>query len=125
MKKILINLIVLLMFSTPSFANWVKVVSTANDDYYVDFERILKNDGYVYYWHLKDYLKPDKWGDLSVKVYTRGDCELFRYFELKSSYHTQPMGMGPYSTLATPSPQWQYPSPNSAAERILDKICSQ
>ena len=126
MKKILINFIALLMFSTPSFANWVKVASTANnDDFYVDFERIRKNDGYVYYWVLLDYLKPDKWGDLSVKVYSQGDCESFKYKELSSSYHTYPMGLGEPSTLAKPSPQWKYPPPNSSVEIILDKVCSQ
>ena len=36
--------------------------------FYVDFERIRKHDGYVYFWRIRDDLKPDKWGDLSARL---------------------------------------------------------
>ena len=52
------------MFSSTSFAGWTKVAeNVSGDTFYVDFERIRKHGGYVYYWRLSDLLKPNKkWG---------------------------------------------------------------
>ena len=64
------------MFSSSSYAEWTKVDENASGDvFYVDFETIRKHDGYVYWWELGDYLKPDKFGDLSSKGYHQGDCK--------------------------------------------------
>ena len=91
----------------------------------MDFERIRKNDGYVYFWVLSDYLKPTKYGDLSSKVYYEGDCKLFKMKRLSSTYHTQPMGEGTPSTIDNKQIyDWIYPSPNSGYENILKNVCS-
>jgi hypothetical protein len=45
--------------------------------HYVDFERIKKHDGYVYWWDLTDLLKPNEYGILSGKAYKQGDCKSF------------------------------------------------
>ena len=96
-----------------------------NGTYYVDYERIRKHDGFVYYWELRDYLKPDKYGDLSSKRYKQGDCKLFRYKILSDAFHTQPMGMGTPSTSSNePDKDWRYPSPKSATEYIQKSVCS-
>ena len=81
-------------FSSPSYAGWTKVSEggSSGHTFYMDFERIRKHDGFVYYWILGDYLKPTKYGDLSGKVYRQGDCKLFRYKYLNSSFHQKPMG---------------------------------
>ena len=95
------------------------------DSYYVDFERIRKHGGYVYWWYLADYLKLAH-GDLSVKVYNQGDCKLFRYKKLSYSFHKEPMGKGVADkSTHTPSKDWVYPPPNSVSELILNKVCSQ
>jgi len=79
-KLILILLFSTVMFSSSSYAEWTKVnESVDGDTSYVDFERMRKHDGYVYWWELADYLKPTSTGTLSVKVYNQGDCKLFRY----------------------------------------------
>ena len=92
--------------------------------FYVDFERIRKHDGFVYFWELGDYLKPTKNGILSAKVYNQGDCKLFRFKGLSDSYHTQSMGEGtPSTTSNTPDKDWKYPPPDSAIEHILKKVC--
>jgi len=58
-KLILILLFSTVMFSSPSYAEWTKVNKDADGNTnYVDFERIRKHVGYVYYWELSDYLKP-------------------------------------------------------------------
>ena len=91
--------------------------------YYVDFERIRKVDGYVYYWELGDLLKPTSQGYLSVKVYKQGDCKLFRFKNLSYSFHEEPMGGGT-GDVSTQKQDWTYPSPNSSMEDMLKQVCS-
>ena len=94
------------------------------DTIYVDFERIRKHGGYVYWWDLLDYLKPIQ-GDLSSKMYHQGDCKLFRFKVLSGSLHKEPMGRGTGDVSEPPERHkgWKYPSPNSANEFILKRVC--
>ena len=128
MKKLLLIFTLLfstLMFSTPSYGEWTKVSESVNGTtYYVDFERIRKHGGYVYFWYLTDYLKPQKDGELSRTIYQQGDCKLFRYKILSDSYHKEPMGDGTGKTDNEPDKEWSYPSPNSGNEGILKKVCA-
>ena len=94
------------------------------DTFYVGYDRIRKHDGYVYWWGLLDYLKPDKWGDLSSKTYHQGDCKLFRIKYLSFSYHKEPMGRGIGEISSPKNQEWQYPPPHSVIETILKSICS-
>ena len=114
------------MFSSPSYAKWTKVSEgvKSGNTFYVDYDRIRKHDGYVYYWVLNDYLKPTKYGILSGKKYNQGDCNLFRSKSLSSVVHKQPMGRGWWRTSPQIKPEWEYPSPNSSREFILKKVCS-
>ena len=109
------------MFSSPSYAEWTgAVIEKGGDTYYVDFERIRKHDGYLYWWNLRDYLRPTKTGDLSYKTYTQGDCKMFRFKILVQSLHIQPMGRGtPSASSNKPEKEWSYPPPNTAIETIL------
>ncbi len=67
----------IVMFSPTSFAEWTKVdKNVVGDTYYVDFEKIKKVNGYVYYWVLHDFLKPNKWGELSFKTYIQSDWKV-------------------------------------------------
>ena len=89
------TLVFTVMFSSTSFADWTKVdENNIGTSFYVDFERIRKHDGYVYWWELSDYLKPTKYGMLSGKKYLQGDCKLFRYKYLSGSYHKLPFCFG-------------------------------
>ncbi len=113
-----------MMFSSTSFAGWTKVSENViGTNYYVDFERMRKHDGFVYYWRLDDYLKPSKYGILSAKVYNQGDCKLFRFMSLSFSHHKEPMGGGT-GDVNTQKQDWVYPSPNSSNEIILKSVCS-
>jgi hypothetical protein len=114
-----------LMFSSPSYSEWTKVSEDGNGDtFYVDFETIRKVDGYIYWWSLRDYLKPDKWGDLSGKRYYQGDCKLFRTKFLSSSYQKEPMGGGTGDSYSPENPEWEYPVPNSPIGTILKSVCN-
>ncbi len=113
------------MFSSPSYAKWTEVSkSVSGTTFYVDFERIRKHDGYVYYWYLTDYLKPTEEGKLSGKIYLQGDCKLFRFKGLSYSFHKEPMGGGTGKSYNPKNPQWDYPPPTSTSEIILKSVCS-
>ena len=126
MKKFIFTLLFsTLVFSSPSYADWTKTTgNVSGDNFYVDFDRIRKHDGYVYYWRLTDYLKPTEYGDLSFKGYMQGDCKLFRFKKLSASYYTNSMCNGTPSNSDSIQTKWYYPSPNSANEVILNSVCS-
>ena len=121
------TLVFTVMFSSASFAGWTKVTeNSVGDTYYVDFERIRKHDGYVYFWRLSDYLKPTTYGWLSAKVYIQGDCKLFRFKALSFSFHKEPMGGGGGDIPSIPKKHqgWKYPPPESVDETLLKTVCS-
>ena len=112
------------MFSSTSFAEWKRVTENAKGmTFYVDFERIRKHGGYVYYWVLSDYLKPTSQGYLSNQSYNQGDCTLFRFKSLSVSFHEKPMGKG-NGERQNFDKKWIYTPPNSVIETILKSVCS-
>ena len=115
------------MFSSPSFAKWTNIGTSVNGDtYYVDFERIKKQGGFVYYWSISDFSKPSEYGDLSTVVYKKVDCELFRYKYLSDSYYKESMGEGETTSSSNkPDKEWKYAPPNSLIETALESVCSQ
>ena len=119
MIRTLLTVLVLSLLSTPVFAEWKRVSENKfGTTFYVDFDRIRKHGGYVYWWELTDRLKPDQFGDLSDKTYRQGDCKLFRYKNLSDSYHKEPMGEGTPSKYSNePDKEWGYPPPNSSGEK--------
>ena len=123
-KPILLTTLILsLMFSSISFAEWTKVSeNVSGSTFYVDFDTVKEGGGYVYFWYLGDFLKPIK-GDLSDKSYIQGDCKKFRYKLLSDSYHKEPMGRGDSETNNTPDKEWRYSPPDSAGETILKSVC--
>ncbi len=121
------TLVFTVMFSSTSFGDWTEVgENDSGDIFYVDFERIRKVDGYVYWWDLTDYFKRTESGHLSGKVYNQGDCKFFRNKYLSYSFHKEPMGggVGEVQEPVKESQGWKYPSPNSIAETILQSVCS-
>ncbi len=127
MKKLtlLLTLTLSMLFSSTAFAEWTKVTSSVSgDDFYVDFDRIRKHEGYVYYWTLSNYLEPSTYGDLSDEKYRKGDCKLFRDQILSSLVYKQAMGKGDGDGPYNPSSKWVYPKPNSILEIVLQSVCS-
>ena len=120
------TLVFTLMFSSTSFADWTKVGETVDGDtLYVDFERIRKHDGLVYFWELLDYLKPDEYRTFSYTIYKQGDCKLFRFKELGGELYTKPMGKERnLNDQMVWWKDWQYPPPNSPDEIVLKSVCS-
>jgi hypothetical protein len=114
-----------LMFASPAYADWESILdNVGGTTFYVDFDRIRTNGGYVYWWELQDYSEPQNQGLFSTKVYKQGDCEMFRFKNLSWNFHKQPMGEGtPFNTDSTPDTIWNYPPPNTVVEYILKIAC--
>ena len=115
------------MFSSTSFAEWKRVTENAKGmTFYVDFERIRKHGGYVYYWVLSDYLKPTSQGYLSNQSYNQGDCKLFRVKSLTEHYFMDQMGRGTRKVwnLTEFQKKWRYPPPGTSVEFLLKTVCS-
>ena len=123
---VLLALTLSVMFSSTSFAGWTKVTIGEDDStYYADLGRLRSQGNYVYYWTLHDYFKPTKFDDLSAKIYGQVDCKLLRSKTLTWSTYTRPMGRGDHSTFINkPNKNWTYPHPNSAGEKILNRVCA-
>ena len=101
------------------------MVETANDvTFYLDFERIRKHDGYVYYWTLGDYSTRTRSGSASAIDYWRGDCELYRTKNLTQTQYRGQMAKGEILVMFKEDIDWTYPTPNSPNEYILKVVCS-
>ena len=113
------TLVFTLMLSSTSFAEWTEVSSNMGEQntYYVDFEKVRKVNGFVYFWTLSNYLKPLE-GTLSTKIHWQGDCKLLRNKVLGLSLHKEPMGGGSGKQY-TPPDEW-----DSVGEHILKSVCS-
>ena len=127
MKKLLLILTLLfsVMFSSTPYADWTEVSKNIGGDvFFIDYERIKKHDGYVYFWYLTNYLQPSSSGIWSVKIYRQADCKLFRSKSLSWSFHQEPMGRGTGILDNTPDKEWGYPTPDSSFEALLESVCS-
>ena len=125
MKKLLLTLLYFnVFFSSISHAEWTKIVELEDGiSFYVDFERIKKVDGFIYWWDLTNYLEPTLYGHLSTKLYRQGDCKTFRYKFLRFYFYKKPMEDGVGQVEDPEEKEWQYPHPNSAQSVILKSVC--
>ena len=127
MKKILVPLF-LLIISFNAYGEWKDVTQVqANDNvytFYVDFDSI-KTNGNVYYWGLRDALKPDQFGDLSLKFLKEVHCNTpLKSRFLSRLYYTQPMGKGSTSTENNKPSEWIFLPPESGGEEQANIVCN-
>lgn len=117
----------ILMFSSPSFAGWTEVSeSVKGTSIHVDFDRIRKKNGYIYFWTLTNYSEPTETGRMSSVVYYQGDCNIFRYKYLTDAYYNEPMGRGKkQSGSNVPDEEWRYAIPESVFEYVFEVVCLQ
>ena len=122
MKKLLILLFSILI-SFNSYGEWKELGKDVDGDtYYIDTDTIKEHEGYVYWWVLSDYLKTNEYGDISLKTYVEGDCEVNRYKWLSLIYYKQPMGEG-VGDGDNPTGEWRYPPPDSIGGGLLKYVC--
>ena len=127
MKKLLI-LLFSLFISFNSYANWewIKVtISSENGNiFYIDKKTIKNDNGYVYWYELSDYKKPDKFGDMSAIIYSQGDCGVNRSRILSGIFFKQAMGTIESSRGDNPNPEWNYTFPGQIDAQLLDYACN-
>ena len=113
------------IFPVPSNGEWTKVITNdAGNTFFVDFERILKKNEYLFFWTLKDRQNVNHLGYLSTQIYRQTDCKMSRFKVLKYSFHEKPMGIESGTSIDTKKPNWEFPSSSSAEEVILKAICN-
>ena len=123
MKKFLI--ILLLLFATPSFADW-DFVGTAGDgsvDSYIDLDQIRKEGEFIHYWNLMDLKQPDEDGDLSFVTFILGDCKSFRLMYSLAYYYRKNMGGGELSGIMHEPTEWQSVETGTLDGFALKKAC--
>jgi hypothetical protein len=123
MKKLLILLFSILI-SLNTYGNWeFHSSSLEGDTFHIHSNSIKQDNGYVYFWYLKSYLMPNKFGDFSSKVYVQGDCSNNRLKYLTYVWYKQPMGkgLGERSDLQS---DWEFPTSESVGIDLLYEVCS-
>lgn len=123
MKYIVLISILSLTLATPIWAEWTEVTGFNDNRNYIDFKRIRKANGLIYFWQITDLLEPTEEGHLSFKTYFKADCETSRIMILSMSTYKLPMGEGDGTTF-TPPAEWKHPTPDSLAQTRLKAICN-
>ena len=126
MKKLLVLLFsVIICFN--SYAEWSLVArSTDKSEYYIDFDRVSKNNGYVYYWVLSNFPFPsDAEGTSSLELYEVNCSPPIK--ERRKAYYFYNSTMGKKGTRSpvfdTSTGPWEYSVPGSVQERLLEAVC--
>ena len=114
MKKLIIIISIFLSFN--SYAEWTKVLPGNNASLYIDFNTLIEQDGYIYWWYL------DSWSDGSEKTYAQGDCNLKGFRVDRRIKYSFPMAEGE-GIERDINGAWEYYQPNSGFEVLLNFIC--
>ena len=99
---------------------WVEFFEYEGGVFYIDTDTIKEHGGYVYYWTLRGLTEPSPWGDMSVKTYIQGDCELNRFKNLTNVWYTKPMGRGT-SDVEKLTGEWE--TPDSVFGGMFNYVC--
>ena len=122
MKKIQI-LIFSFILSSNAFSEWnFHSSSLQGDTFHLHLDTIIEDGDYVYFWNMKSYLMPNKFGDYSSKVFVQGDCINFRLKYLTYVWYKEPMGEGLGERSDTES-GWENPAPESVGKDLLRDVC--
>jgi|APSaa5957512535_1039671.scaffolds.fasta_scaffold69499_2 hypothetical protein len=126
MKKLLVILFSLLISFNSNALWWFPIVdSTDGDSYFIDIDTIKSHNNSVFYWRLKDYLRPNNYGALSSATYYEGDCSIYKIRVLSFVFYEKSMGEGDGDQSAPlgDNGDWRYPSPSSVDKVLLDYVC--
>ena len=98
--------------------------NTSGNSYFLNFNTFKKHNGYIYWWDMVSYLKPNKFGTFSSQTYYMGDCKLFRFKILSDKNFEGQNGTGSFKIYNVPDKEWRYPSPNSIGEYLFKFVCN-
>jgi hypothetical protein len=122
MKKLTVLLFSILI-SFNSYGEWVKFDEDNDATWYIDYDAIKKNNGYIYYWELQSNFKPLGHGVQSFQIYHQGDCRVHRFKDLTFTEYKQAMGRGESTNHPPGRDEWVYPRPGSFYGEMLEAAC--
>lgn len=130
MRFLIVHIIILTLVINISIANsqvWTKVIQGKNSyDFYIDIQTIQSENDIIFFWQLINYKTKDEYGDMSVKIYIKGNCKNFKFKWLKVAYHKLLMAEDKVQA-KKPSDivaGWQSAKPNSTSYAVIDYACN-
>jgi hypothetical protein len=124
MKKLLLTLLTALMLTGSVWAEWVKIDSNNDSDFYIDPETIRKAGNIVRAWEIQNLKQQAKRGELSRRYRMEYDCTQERNRILSISTHSGPMASGTTLMSFSASDQWDSIPPNTVSETVLKIVCA-
>ena len=129
MRFLIIHITIMSLICNVSKAEsqlWSKVIQGKNGyDFYVDIQTIQNYNNIIFFWQLINYKKKDEYGDMSAKIYIKGNCKNFQFKWLKVAYHKLLMAKDqvqekkPSDIVAG----WQSALPDSTSYAVIDYVC--
>ena len=119
-----IRFLILILISFNSYGEWeFHSSSLQGDTFHLHKDSITKDEKYVYFWYLKSYIMPNKFGDFSSKVHVQGDCNNNRLKYLVYVWYKEPMGKG-LGERSDQASVWEYPTSESVGVDLLRDVCN-
>jgi hypothetical protein len=118
--------LVLVLSCLPAHANWVKIASNDQSNFYLDPAISPKFEGKITIWVLRDHNSSQLGGDgsfLSSKDQIEVDCGRNRIRRIYSADHSQHMGVGKLVHAEHGPMSWNAVTPNTVLKRIFDVVC--
>ena len=129
MKKLLFTILFLFVLNSNCKAEWtlVSIGEDTKNNIYLDFERIKKVDGNIYFLYLQNFPESQEfkfgtvWSSLS---YAEADCKIHRFNNIEDHAYDQRMAKGLHLKQFKPKKKnWKNPVPNSLYDSLLKAVC--
>ena len=129
MKKLLFTILFLFVFTANCKAEWTFVATgKSGGSVSIDFEKIKKSDGKIYFWYLIDFneAKNYEFGTtLSNAVYAEADCKIYRFNDIEYHAYSQKNGKGTLlNSFKNLEKDWYNPLPNTLYDIMLTRLCT-
>lgn len=129
-RLLIFNVTILFLISNTAKTDsqiWTKVIQGKNGyDFYVDIKTITDNSNIIFFWQLINYNKKDEYGDMSAKIYIKGNCKNLQFKWLKLAYHKLLMAKDKVQA-KKPSDivkGWQVAVPGSTSYAVINYACN-
>ena len=115
----------LLLVTGSAWAEWLKVGSSTEDNFYFDSSIIRVEGDKRKVWELVDYKQRDKYGAFSARMRNEYDCKREKVQILSATLHSEPMAAG--KTLSNEqytTEDWSDVPPATSALTVLKIVCA-
>ena len=126
MKKLTI-LLFSIFISLNSYGYWSYVsFGSSGNNYYIDRSSVkAPTPNTIYFYMVMDYIEPNKYGDMSLKKYKKGDCFGNKLKTLKGTYYSEHKAKGAITaTLGEMDWTDTTKSEYGMQRRLLDYACA-